>query len=89
MSLFYPPHQVNIYQSKVGVAISDQINIRAKSIPRDKEVHWSPGRCSNMCGPSYSLSASFSQRPLETHLFLSTGCNQAISFKSQESIAQE
>lgn len=32
------PHQVHIYQNKVGVAIPDQIDIRAKSIPRDKEV---------------------------------------------------
>ena len=30
--------QVNIHQNKVGVAISDQTNIKAKIIPRDKEV---------------------------------------------------
>lgn len=30
-SFFCPPHQVHIYQNKVGVAIPEQIDIRAKA----------------------------------------------------------
>lgn len=36
--IILPPHQVNSHQSKVGVAISDQMDIGAKSIPRDTEA---------------------------------------------------